>query len=143
MEYVVNVETAVYRDGDYLLVERADDEEHAAGALAMVGGTVESTDAERALERTLDWELREEVDVVATDHTYVHSNTFVADNDRPVVNTVFVSRHADGEPRVADPEEVASVGWYTLDDACDHPDLPPWTERHLLAVAETRRQLGW
>lgn len=143
MKYLVNVETAVFRAGQYLLVERADDEEHAAGALAMVGGTVESTDVDDALERTLDRELREEVDVSATDHRYVLSNTFVSDTDVPVVNTVFLSRHDSGEPRVAEPEEVASVGWYTLDDARDNPDLPPWTEQHLLAVDGSRRELGW
>lgn len=143
MEYLVNVETAVYRDGRYLLVERADDEEHAAGALAMVGGTVESTDADDALERTLDRELREEVDVSATEHTYVLSNTFVSDTDAPVVNTVFLSRHADGEPRVAEPEEVASVGWYALDGALAHDAMPPWTAEHPQAVDERRRTLGW
>ena len=143
MQYAVNVETAVHRDGRYLLVERSADEDHAAGTLALVGGTVESTDAADALERTLDRELREEVDVAATDHRYVLSGTFVADDDVPVVNTVFVSRYDRGTPRVAEPEEVASVGWYTVDEALNHPALQSWTEEHLEAVDEMRRELGW
>jgi ADP-ribose pyrophosphatase YjhB (NUDIX family) len=37
----VNVEGAVVRDGEYLLVRRAGDEEHASGLLGFPGGKVE------------------------------------------------------------------------------------------------------
>ena len=40
--YFVNVEGAVVRDGEYLLVERAAAEEHAAGLLGFPGGKVET-----------------------------------------------------------------------------------------------------
>ena len=61
----------------------------------------------------------------------------------PVVNAVFVSRYDGGTPRVAEPEEVVSVGWYSIEEALDHPALQPWTERHLRAVDERRETLGW
>ena len=38
--YVVNVEGAVVRDSEYLLIERAADEEHAAALLGFLGGKV-------------------------------------------------------------------------------------------------------
>lgn len=81
--YAVNVEAAIYRDDEYLLIQRGDTEEHAAGTLALVGGTVEATESEEILERTLRREVREEVDVTIADPQYVQSNAFVADEGRP------------------------------------------------------------
>ena len=108
--YVVNVEAAIYRDGEYLLVERAADENHASGHLALVGGTVEgSTHDTRAFERTVHREVREEVDVAVTDLTYLQSNGFVADTGAECLNVVFLARHDEGAPTVAAPEEVAAT----------------------------------
>jgi 8-oxo-dGTP diphosphatase len=67
-QFVVNAQTAVVRDGEYLLVRRAEAEEHAAGELALIGGTVEEASAEAVLEGTLEREVREEVGVETTDH---------------------------------------------------------------------------
>lgn len=36
--FVINVEGAVLRKGKWLLIERSDEEEHAGGLLAFVGG---------------------------------------------------------------------------------------------------------
>jgi len=64
-EYVVNVEGATYRDGEYLLARRSDAEDHAAGAWSLIGRRVEGIpDGDDVLLATLAREIREEVGVV-------------------------------------------------------------------------------
>lgn len=143
-EYVVNVEAAIYRNGRYLVVERAAAEEHAAGQLGFVGGTVEpGTRGKAVLERTVRRELREEVGVDAADLYYVRSNAFVADDGDPVVNVVFLAQHGAGEAHLADPDEVKSVAWLEPDRLREHQLCPPWTRRILNDVEARRRSLGW
>jgi ADP-ribose pyrophosphatase YjhB (NUDIX family) len=70
--YVVNVQAAIARDGEFLLARRAENEDHGAGTMALVGGTVEGmSEAEDALERTVRREVREEVGVVVDDLRYL------------------------------------------------------------------------
>ncbi|WP_440992171.1 NUDIX domain-containing protein [Haloarchaeobius baliensis] len=142
--HVVNVETAVYRDGEYLLVERAADEDHASGQLALVGGRVEPTvQGTGAFEDTARREIREEVDVGVTDLTYVQSNAFTTDTGTDCLNVVFLARHDEGEPTVAEPEEVAAVHWLAPDDVEPHPDCPEWTAAFVALAEERRQSLGW
>jgi len=64
--YAVNVEGAVYRDGEYLPIRRSEAEDHAAGEWGLVGGTVEGhPEADDALFATLRREVLEEVGAVA------------------------------------------------------------------------------
>jgi 8-oxo-dGTP diphosphatase len=135
---LVNVETAVYRGDEYLLVRRADEEEHASGTMALVGGTVERRTGADVLERTVEREVREEVGVEVTDHSYVRNNAFVTDEGTPCVNLTYRSRYAAGEPRVREPDEVASVDWYTLAAALEDPSTPAWTEAALWALEADR-----
>lgn len=75
--HVVNVEGAVVRDGEHLLVERAADEAHAGGLLAFPGGKVEPPpDGDASIEATVRRELSEEVGVEVGTVEYVHSRTF-------------------------------------------------------------------
>ncbi|WP_256297776.1 NUDIX domain-containing protein [Haloarchaeobius salinus] len=142
--YVVNVEAAIYRDGDYLLVERAADEDHASGQLALVGGKVEGTAHETGtFESTIHREVREEVDVGVTDLTYVQSNAFVADTGAECLNVVFLARHDEDEPVVAAPEEVAAVHWLAPGAVESHPDCPEWTAAFVSLAEERRQSLGW
>jgi len=142
--YVVNVEAAIYRDGEYLLVERAADEDHASGHLALVGGTVEgSTHDPGTFERTVHREVREEVDVGVTDLTYLQSNAFVADTGAECLNVVFLARHDEGAPTVAAPEEVAATHWLAPADVESHPDCPEWTAAFVALAEERRQSLGW
>lgn len=142
--FVVNVETAVHRDGRYLLAERAATEDHAAGALSLVGGTVErEAGGEGVLAATARRELREEVGVTVAETAYVTSGQFVADGGAPVVNVVLLGRHESGEGEVREPEEVASVGWFTPEAVADHDHVPPFTRRYVAAAEERRRALGW
>jgi 8-oxo-dGTP diphosphatase len=142
--FVVNAEAAVYRDGQYLLAERAAAEDHAAGALSLVGGKVEpDEEGEDVLEATVRREVHEEVGVELDEVAYVTSGRFVDDGGTPVVNAVFLARHAAGEPRVREPEELAGVQWVAADVALDHEDVPRFTREYLAAIDERRRALGW
>lgn len=142
--FVVNVETAVHRDGRYLLAERAATEDHAAGALSLVGGTVESGETGGdTLAATARRELREEVGVAVSETAYVTSGQFVDDGGGRVVNVVLLGRHESGAGEVRDPEEVASVGWFTPAAVADHDDVPSFTRDHVAAAEERRRALGW
>jgi 8-oxo-dGTP diphosphatase len=159
--FVVNAEAAVYRDGQYLLAERAAEEDHAAGALSLVGGKVEPDEggedvlasearegssehgSDGVLAATVRREVHEEVGVELDEVVYVTSSRFVDDGGTPVVNAVFLARHAAGEPRVREPEELADVAWLVADAALDHDDVPTFTREYLAAVDERRRALGW
>ncbi|WP_435361046.1 NUDIX hydrolase [Haloarchaeobius sp. DFWS5] len=142
--YAVNVEAAIFRDGEYLLIERAASESHAAGLLSLVGGTVEETDHETgALEATARREIREEVGVAVTDLCYVQSNAFVTDEGTPCLNVVFLARHDDGDGTIEAPDEVADVHWLTPGAVETNQDTPEWTAA-FVALAEQRRQsLDW
>jgi len=80
--YVVNVDAAVVRDGEYLVIERSAEEEHAAGTVAFPGGKVEQTEGFDAIENTARREVREETGVEVGAVEYVSSNAFVADEGR-------------------------------------------------------------
>ena len=138
--YVVNVEAAIHRDGEYLLVERSAAEDHAAGQLSLVGGKVEADGAtDRPLEGTVKREVREEVGVEITDLAYVTSAAFVADDGANVTNVVFRARYEDGEARPRDPEEVAAVHWRTPAEIDDANDVPAFT-REYVGLAEADRR---
>lgn len=126
----MNVEAAISRDGEYLLVRRSDEEDHAAGEYGLPGGTVETESSDGgALEATLRREVREEVGPTVADPEYVDSTAFVTDTGESAVNVVFRCRHESGEARVADPDEVAGVEWLTPAEIRDRKVVPPWTRR--------------
>lgn len=141
--FLVNVEAAVYRDGEYLLIERAAAEDHAAGELALVGGTVERGAAEPALESTVRREVREEVGVEVTGLVYVTSRTFRTDGGAACVDVVFLGRHGAGEATVEAPEEVASTAWFAPAEVASHPDVPSYVRDDVAAAEERRTALGW
>lgn len=142
-EYVVNVEGATYRDGEYLLARRSEAENHAAGTWSLIGGKVEGIPrADDVLVETLAREIHEEVGVEVADATYVTASAFVDDVGRPVVNVVYLCRYDGGTPRVREPEEVAEVEWIAPGDF-ERIDLPSFTLDYLEAIDRRRRHLGW
>ena len=147
LKYVVNVEAAVFRGGEYLLAERSPKEDHAPETLSLIGGKVEAGEAGEAgtqvLEGTVRRELREEVGVEIDAVEYVTSNAFVSDGGASVVNVVFLARYASGEPRPLEPEEVAAVHWMRPASVLDSDDVPVFTQQYVERVEETRQQLGW
>jgi 8-oxo-dGTP diphosphatase len=136
--YIVNVEGAVVKGDQYLMVVRGE-EEYAPGGLSFPGGKVEEAGVlDAVLEETVRREILEEVAVEVHDEMiYVRSSAFVAEGD-PVVDVVFLCRWRSGEAVAADPAEVAAVRWMTAAEAIAHPETPPWT-RLSLRLAEEKR----
>jgi 8-oxo-dGTP diphosphatase len=142
-KYIVNVEGAIARDGQYLMIVRGE-EEYAPGGLNLPGGKVEgASNGDDVLEETLRREIAEEVGLEVHDEmAYVRSSAFVAEG-HPVVDVVFLCHYKAGTAFAADPGEVAAVRWMALAEAIAHPETPPWT-RHSLELAEqVRLKKGW
>lgn len=141
--YIVNVEGAIVKDGQYLMIVRAEDE-YAPGGLTLPGGKVEgASHLDNILEETLHREISEEVSLEVHDEmAYIRSSAFVADGE-PVVDVVFLCRYKAGTAVAADPCEVAAVRWMTAGQACAHPETPPWTRRSLELAEEKRLERDW
>ena len=138
--YVVNVE-AVVADGErYLMVVRSLSEDHAPGGLTLPGGKVEHAGiSSQILEETARREVLEETGVeVEPGPVYLWSSSFIADNDWPVVDVVFLCLYQRGEATTRQPDEVAAVHWMTAAQIFGTPGLAPWT-KHSIELAEARR----
>jgi len=128
--FVVEVEGAVVRDGEYLPVERAADGAHAGGLLAFPGGKVEPPpDGDASVEATARRELAEEVGGEVGTVEYVHGRPFTTDGGTSCVNvgTLCVDEGGEcgdegGGARARAPNEVAAVHWLSPDEVRDHPD---------------------
>jgi 8-oxo-dGTP diphosphatase len=135
--HVVNVDGAVARardDGsmEYLLVERSEDEDHAAGLLGLPGGKLEpEPGTDHAVEATVRREIEEEVGVAVGEVAYVCSGTFETDTGHQCLNVVTLCEYEGGEARAREPEEVAAVHWLTLDDLRAREDVPGFTETYV------------
>ena len=135
---VVNVDAVVVRDGEFLAVQRSDDEEHAAGELAFPGGKVEADAGENAVETTARREVAEEVGVEVAAVEYVSSHTFVADEGTECLNVVTACEYAGGDPEVREPEEIADVFWTTLAELRTDGRVPEYTLAMAESVADRR-----
>ena len=137
--YLINVEGAIERNGQYLMIVRGQDVSHAPGALSFPGGRVEVTDGpDDALETTLRRELLEEVGIEITEEmTYVESRLFDRDDGSKVLNVVFLCHTKTGIP-VADGLEVQSVHWMTPEQILR--DAPPWLSESKMQRIEKARQ---
>lgn len=142
-QFVVNVEAAIHRDDQWLMIVRGAEEAHAAGTLSMVGGTVEYRDpSDDVLEHAMRREVREEVGITVSDQVhYVESKLFQSDTGRWVIDVVFLTEYEAGEPRALLPGEVAAVQWMTFDEIIAHPRTPPWIAQSM-RLAEKMRLAG-
>ena len=136
---VVNVDAAVVRGDEYLVIERGSEEDHAAGTLAFPGGKVEPDASGDAVRETARREVREEVGVETGAVEYVTSSTFTADEGTECLNVVVRCEHESGEPEVRAPEEVADAFWLDYDDLLGHEDVPAYVEAYAEAVEASRR----
>lgn len=137
--YVVNVDGAVVRDDEYLLIERAADEEHASGLLGFPGGTVEQTPGgDDTIEETAARELYEEVGLEVGDVEYVLSTTFEADDGTPCLNVITLCEHVSGDayPRATD--EVDAVHWLSVDEIRERAAVPAFTQRYVERIEKFR-----
>ena len=131
--YIVNVEAVIVKDGKYLMIVRGEEETHAPGALAFVGGKVENAkDTPDILETTLRREIQEEVGLeVKKRIEYLNSSAFVTDEGEPVVDIVFLCRYKSGTPRIIDKGEVAAFHWVRAEDLLADEGIPPWIKKSI------------
>lgn len=143
IKYIVNVEGAIVRGNQYLMIVRGPGETHAGGTLSFVGGKVEITqNAADVLEETLRREIMEEVGVQVSKMVYAQSSHFIAGDDR-VVDIVFLCRYEAGEPRITDSQEVENILWLTAAEVIEHSLCPPWTQAAMQRVEALRHRLKW
>lgn len=141
--YVVNVEGAVVRAGEYLLVERAPDEDHASGSLAFPGGKVEqSPGSDAPIEATARRELSEEVGIDVGTVEYVCSRTFQTDTGTQCINVVTLCEHEGGEASPRAPDEVTAVHWFSADEIVDREGVPDFLKRDVERIETVRRATG-
>ncbi|MFB6072940.1 MAG: NUDIX hydrolase [Halobacterium sp.] len=135
---VVNVDAAVVRGDEYLVVERSSEEDHAAGAVAFPGGKVEPDVGAGAVEETARREVREETGVEVGSVEYVSSHTFTADEGTECLNVVVRCEYESGEPDAREPEEVADAFWLAGDAFADRGDVPEYVAAMRERVAASR-----
>lgn len=136
---VVNVDGAVLRDGEYLLIQRAATKTHAAGQLAFPGGKLEPPpEGDPDLETAAAREVAEEAGVAVGAVEYVCSNTFVDDAGTPCLNVVVRCEFAGGEARPRLDDEVAAVHWCSAAELRDRDDVPAYLLEYVAAVEAAR-----
>lgn len=137
--YVVNVDAAVVRDGEYLPIERGRAEEHGAGLLAFPGGKLEADPGDDGvLCAAARREVREETGVETEAVRLVDSSVFALDDGRPVLNVLATADYAGGDAHRAAPDEVAAVGWHTPAAIRNRTDAPGFLLEYLEAVIAAR-----
>lgn len=141
--FIVNVEGAIRKDNQWLIIERSQKEEHAGGGLSLVGGKVEiEGNSSAILERTLKREILEEVGVSVKDRLhYVHSTSFVTDAGEHVVDIVFVCEYESGEAIANSVDEVENVYWLTTDEILNHPQSPSYLKDYINYADEVVRNM--
>ncbi|AGB14689.1 ADP-ribose pyrophosphatase [Halovivax ruber XH-70] len=139
--YVVNVDGAVVREDEYLLIERGADEEHAAGELAFPGGKLETPPGtDDAIAKTARRELREEVGIEVGAVTYVCSSTFTADDGTQCLNVVTLCEHTGGVAQVCESAEVETVHWLSPEELRNRSDVQSYLVEYVEAVELARGQ---
>jgi len=137
---IVNVEAAIYKGDKWLVIKRSEKEEHAPGAISLVGGKVELNEASlNILEETLKREIMEEVGIrIYDDLQYVESKSFFTDKGEPVVDIVFLCRYKSGEPYCASKDEVSGVYWLSAQEILEDVNTPTWVKQSM-RIAEKMR----
>lgn len=143
-QFFVNVECAIYKDDKWLMIVRSEKEEHAAGMLSMVGGTVEYTDSdESVLEDAVRREVLEEVGVsLSGTIEYLESKHFITSDGQRVLDIVFMADYLSGEPRAISTDEVESVQWMTLEEIQKHPQTPAWIRQSMKIADRARKKVA-
>jgi len=131
--FIVNVEGAIFHEGKWLLIKRGQNEDHAPGALSLIGGKVDIEGATYdILEKTLKREVFEEVGVTIKDEMkYVYSSSFIADDHTAVINIVFLCEIEQGEPYQKSSEEVEEILWLSTDEVLGRIESPPWLKESI------------
>lgn len=138
--FIVNVEGAIHKNGQWLLIRRSEKEDHAAGMLSLVGGKCElegvSTDI---LERTLKREIYEEVGIYVTGLQYVNSSSFVTDKGEDVIDIVFLCQLQSGKPFAKSQDEVDEVIWMTTEEIFQSAETPEFLKKNIFLAHQLWR----
>jgi len=131
--FIVNVEGAIRKNNEWLIIERSKEEEHAGGMLSLVGGKVDQEgNSSDILERTVKREIMEEVGVKVKDNSsYVHSTSFVTDNGLNVINIVFLYEYDSGEAYSKSSNEIERVLWLTTPEILNNPNAPTFLKESI------------
>lgn len=128
--YAITVCVLIRRGDTWLLVLRAPDVGYAPNMIGLIGGHVEVTEPEAGvLEATARREVAEEValDLSQVPLTYLESEFFITPGGERQITVTFAAPAPGGhEPHVNAPDELAEVGWWTLNDLEADPRCPPW-----------------
>lgn len=119
--FKVNVSTVIRRDGAFLLIKRADDEEVFPGLWGIPGGTVEPTDS--SLEDALRRECLEEVGI-SIDNIRPITNDIHDKGEKGALYVVYEASYVSGDIKPLD--GTADVQWLTIDQIREL-DLTPKT----------------
>ena len=140
--FIVNTEAAIYKNGRYLICKRSEEEDHAPGGLALIGGKVELEGASSdILERTIAREVQEEVGLVIEGRPqYVHSTSFVSDLGEPVVNVIFLCEEFSGKPYAVSADEVAALYWMTPEEVYGNPGAPDYLKDYIRKAENVREE---
>ena len=141
--FIVNVEAAIYKGDKWLIIKRSELENHAAGELSLVGGKVDKEGVKSdILEETIRREVLEEVGVELCDELhYVHSTSFIADDNVHVVDIVFLGEHKSGEAYPKSREEVGDVYWFTAEEILNNEDAAVYVKESIRRAVDTRKLL--
>ncbi|RXZ00702.1 NUDIX hydrolase [Fictibacillus sp. S7] len=140
--FIVNVEAAVYKGDQWLIIERSIKEDHAGGLLAFVGGKVDPAgESVNILEASVKRELFEEVGAtVKGELQYVRSTMFTLEDGREVIDVVFLCELDDCTPFVKSPDEVESLHWLSEEEILNHPKTPIWLTESIKEAETLRKQ---
>ncbi|MFC4619773.1 NUDIX hydrolase [Camelliibacillus cellulosilyticus] len=140
--FIVNVEAAIYKDGQYLIIKRSEAEEYAGGLYSLVGGKIDFSESSlQVLEDNLRREVDEEIGInLGKDLKYVHSTTFMADGVQ-VLDVVFLSPNVEGSPYIKSPEEITEIKWMTCEDIQGSSEIPLWTKTSVRLAEKLRKSL--
>ncbi|MBP2000832.1 8-oxo-dGTP pyrophosphatase MutT (NUDIX family) [Paenibacillus shirakamiensis] len=135
--FIINVEAAVCKDDQWLMITRSSKEEHAGGTISLVGGKVDvEGNTLEIIERTVKRELYEEVGIEVKEGIhFVYSSSFVTDEGYNVINMVFLCEYDKGTAYSKAPDEVDAVHWMTSSEIMSHPEAPLWTKESIRRAA--------
>ncbi|WP_377890933.1 NUDIX hydrolase [Alkalihalobacillus sp. R86527] len=130
--FIVNVEAAIYHEGNYLIIRRSEKEEHAGGLYSLVGGKVDFDDSSLSvLEENIKREVSEEIGIdLNGELKYVHSTTFSVE-DVQVLDLVFLSTNFAGRPYIKSEDEIAEIKWMSFEEIQESTEIPPWTKKSI------------
>lgn len=139
--YIVNVEAAIYKGNQWLIIRRSEKEEHAPGVLSLVGGKVENDSVtSNILEETVKREISEEVGITVSNNIkYLESKLFYSNKGELVVDTVFLCEYQSGEITL-DTDEVSDASWMTYAEILSGTDSPEWLVESIKKAEKSRRE---